>query len=314
MTRIRMPAAGALLRARSERATAQRRYRAEAKNGNAKTGAVVQPRRATAKSTRKPLNFAPTALEIAEARARMRLAEAGADLAPGDDLTARAKRLYEGGVVPVRELALLFGIAERTLYRYVARGGWRRRHEGRGAAAARANRGRRGGSTHAASQPRGAGGRFVSRTDEGRPFARGIKALDPDGAARAATASRRAMARAKRAKASARRTRDLELGVAMLAEAVRVVRADRAGPRSQRPSAKPRPEWSSAPVPVRLAAEAAPVPLPGPAQAALPARPVATPPPAAPPESEADRRLNAIAERFEREARQRPRGPRIRGL
>ena len=58
-------------------------------------------------------------------------------LLPGGGDTARAvetplieqiRELYENWVLPVAEIARLAGVAERTLYKYVQRGGWRRRH------------------------------------------------------------------------------------------------------------------------------------------------------------------------------------------
>ena len=42
-------------------------------------------------------------------------------------LTQQARALYEGGVVPVRELARLCGVSTRTLYYHVHKHGWRRR-------------------------------------------------------------------------------------------------------------------------------------------------------------------------------------------
>ena len=55
---------------------------------------------------------------------------AGASPQGGDapiPLTERVRALYENSVVPVREIAQLAGITERTLYKYVQKGGWRRR-------------------------------------------------------------------------------------------------------------------------------------------------------------------------------------------
>lgn len=80
-------------------------------------------------------------------------------------LTARVRALYEDSVVPVREIARLAGVTERTLYKYVQKGGWRRRH---------------------ICIARGAGGRFIPLADAGNPHASGVKALDPQGAERAA--------------------------------------------------------------------------------------------------------------------------------
>ena len=43
-------------------------------------------------------------------------------------LIEQIRELYENWVIPVAEIARLAGVAERTLYKYVQRGGWRRRH------------------------------------------------------------------------------------------------------------------------------------------------------------------------------------------
>ncbi len=49
----------------------------------------------------------------------------GGDRTP---LIEQIRELYENWVIPVAEIARLAGVAERTLYKYVQRGGWRRRH------------------------------------------------------------------------------------------------------------------------------------------------------------------------------------------
>ena len=90
-------------------------------------------------------------------------------------LTRQVRVLYEQSVVPVAEIARLAGVNERTLYRYVRKGGWRRRylHDTAAAVIKRA----------AAWKPRafvtakGVGGRFIRAEDVGVPFARG-----PEGA------------------------------------------------------------------------------------------------------------------------------------
>ncbi|MBI1203974.1 MAG: hypothetical protein GC182_15845 [Rhodopseudomonas sp.] len=92
------------------------------------------------------------------------------------DLTAKVRALYEGSAVPVREIARLVGVTERTIYKYVAKGCWNRRY-------------RRGLNVAPAFVPvRGAGGRFTRRADKDAPVAQGLKATDPDGRARAAAA------------------------------------------------------------------------------------------------------------------------------
>jgi hypothetical protein len=107
-------------------------------------------------------------------------------------LTQRARELYESSVVPVREIAQLVGVSERTIYKYVRKGGWAPRvvRHGRGGAP---------GNIVA----RGAGGRFLALADAGRAHPQGLKALDPDGGRRAAAACGRAGEVAARAQAAA---------------------------------------------------------------------------------------------------------------
>jgi hypothetical protein len=102
-------------------------------------------------------------------------------------LTARVRALYEGVAVPVREIASLAGVSERTIYKYVAKGGWKRRYVciARDDAAARGQRGRLWLRAPGHEMVKGAGGRFIARADAGKPFARGLKALDRTGHARA---------------------------------------------------------------------------------------------------------------------------------
>ena len=121
------------------------------------------------------------------------------------DLTARARALYEGSAVPVREIARLAGVSERTLYKYVEKHGWKKRYARvpRGLAAAQANRGQGWQATAGFAPLKGAGGRFVRREDAGQPFAAGMKALDPAGHAHADAACSHAQRRARRAEADA---------------------------------------------------------------------------------------------------------------
>jgi hypothetical protein len=88
-------------------------------------------------------------------------------------LTRKLRALYEDSVVPVAELARLAGVTERTLYKYVQRGGWRRRYTRR-------------------PLWKGTGGRFVSRDQASRPQLCGLGALDADAAARRLRACKRA--------------------------------------------------------------------------------------------------------------------------
>jgi hypothetical protein len=109
-------------------------------------------------------------------------------------LTERARKLYEESAVPVREIARLAGVTERTIYKYVARHGWKKRYRvlPRGEAAARGNRGRQMQASSEfwpdLSPVKGAGGRFICREDQDKPIAVGLKATDP-AAAKHAVAS-----------------------------------------------------------------------------------------------------------------------------
>ena len=64
---------------------------------------------------------------------------AGGAAVPPQDLTARIRALYEDTSVPVREIAAIAGVTERTLYKYVEKHGWTKRYHllprGRAAAA-----------------------------------------------------------------------------------------------------------------------------------------------------------------------------------
>jgi hypothetical protein len=114
-------------------------------------------------------------------------------------LTARVRQLYEDSAVPVREIASLAGVSERTIYKYAARHGWKPRY-----AWAR-DRGWRAPPKFAAVK--GAGGRFIRRDDKGKPYRQGLKATDRHGERRAAARCRQvaALARAARAEAEAQR-------------------------------------------------------------------------------------------------------------
>lgn len=105
-------------------------------------------------------------------------------------LTKRVRALYEDSAVPVREIARLAGVTERTLYKYVEKHNWKRRYRvvPRGEAAARANRGRVLQPLPGFAPVKGAGGRFIRREDKDKPIAVGLKATDPAGARHAAAA------------------------------------------------------------------------------------------------------------------------------
>ena len=46
----------------------------------------------------------------------------------GQGLTERARALYEDSAVPVREIARLTGVTERTIYKYAAKHAWKPRY------------------------------------------------------------------------------------------------------------------------------------------------------------------------------------------
>jgi hypothetical protein len=126
---------------------------------------------------------------------------------PGErepDLTARVRALYENSAVPVREIAALAGVSERTLYKYARKGGWRPRYAWIDAGGV-ARRGSRAQGTSAQFAPgkfapvKGAAGRFIARAEQGKPYPRGLKAADPAGAARASAACVQAAAIAAQA-------------------------------------------------------------------------------------------------------------------
>jgi AcrR family transcriptional regulator len=165
-----------------------------------------------------------------------------------ESLMQQVRRLYEDGVVPVREIARLAGVTERTLYKYAAKGGWRRRYRWSASVTGRSNRknptpnlpdqvrdrlspqdaapgraqARPGwggvkkgeGKKRWQAPPRfapvtGAGGRFIRREDAGKPFARGIKATDAAGRVQASAQCARAETVARHAAEAAAAERDM---------------------------------------------------------------------------------------------------------
>ena len=97
-------------------------------------------------------------------------------------LTGEVRALYEDSVVPVREIARLAGVTERTIHKHARKRGWRPRVR---------------------RLDRGAGGRFIVREHANRPHATGLAALDPAFAATAAAACGAAGALAETAVAQA---------------------------------------------------------------------------------------------------------------
>jgi DNA invertase Pin-like site-specific DNA recombinase len=165
-------------------------------------------------------------------------APACADAAADTPLTERVRALYEGSVVPVREIARLVGVGERRIYRYACKLGWKARVRwlkpaARGRACLPVERVRalyedsslpvreiarlagvsdvtvynyaRKLAWKRGARPlvKGAGGRFIPLAEAGRPHVRGLKALDPQGAEFAAERCARAGVIADQAAAAA---------------------------------------------------------------------------------------------------------------
>jgi hypothetical protein len=110
-------------------------------------------------------------------------------------LTKRVRRLYEDSAVPVREIARIVGVTERTIYKYVEKHGWQKRYR----VVARVVEAVRGDCAPVT----GAGGRFIRREDKDKPVAVGLKATDPAGASRAVASSGQAARLSAEALASA---------------------------------------------------------------------------------------------------------------
>jgi hypothetical protein len=91
-------------------------------------------------------------------------------------LLQRTQYLYEKTVVPVRKIAQLIGVSERTIYKYAKRYNWARRYV-------------------RPARTRGTGGRFAAREESAQAApACGPKALDPLAAEAAAARCERAAA------------------------------------------------------------------------------------------------------------------------
>ena len=100
------------------------------------------------------------------------------------NLTEKVCALYEDSAVPVREIAAIAGVTERTIYKYARKQQWKPRY--RWLARGQADRGRRWRQRPGFAPVKGAGARFIRRAEAGQPVATGLKATDPDSAARAA--------------------------------------------------------------------------------------------------------------------------------
>ena len=124
------------------------------------------------------------------------------------NFTEKVRALYEYSAVPVAEIASVAGVTERTIYKYAAKEQWTPRYAW--AADGSRPRGQRAGKRYAPDfvPVRGAGGRFIRRADQGKPFAVGLKATDPAAAALAAAACRREEAASCAAQVKAKAAQD----------------------------------------------------------------------------------------------------------
>jgi hypothetical protein len=186
MTSSRLPQGGGgrARRARSLRRDARERYRAAAKAAGLDASAFAD---ASADKSAEP---ACADASADKSTVPVTSTETSADTL----LTERVRALYEGSVVPVCEIARLIGVSDRMIYQYARTGGWRRRRTCPACAAAfaAAKAGRVARRRPGFVPAKGAGGRFIRREDVGKPFPRGLKALDPQGAEAAAEACVRA--------------------------------------------------------------------------------------------------------------------------
>jgi len=124
-------------------------------------------------------------------------------------VTHEARALYEGGVVPVREIARLCGVSVRTLYHHVHAWGWRRRRSSVPRDGAKSARQR---------------ARYVAAKNLRAPMLRGLKVRDVEGQARALAAAKRAAERAGAALAKAIARQDAESQTRMLVMVARAMR------------------------------------------------------------------------------------------
>jgi hypothetical protein len=150
----------------------------------------------------------------AQARAMLKQARLASSPAASDPpaseptLTERARALYEDSVVPVREIARLVGVTERTILKYARKYDWKPRYRWKEGRAGERHRGWQ--PTPEFAPMKGAGARFVKREDAGKPFAIGLKANDPPSAAHAAKACEQAQALSARAEQQVAFVREME--------------------------------------------------------------------------------------------------------
>jgi hypothetical protein len=119
------------------------------------------------------------------------------------------RALYKDSAVPVREIANVTGVSERTIYKYAAKLRWKRRY----ASAPDL-------SSEDLAPARGAGARFIRREDKGQPL-QGLKATDPAGARRAQAACREAERLSGEAQAAAQQHQRIEAQIQAMEATVR---------------------------------------------------------------------------------------------
>lgn len=159
------------------------------------------------------------------------------------DLTARVRALYEESAVPVREIARLCGVTERTIYKYVQKHGWKNRYRWRGMKEGDTTRGRSWRPRQHFAAVKGAGGRFIRREERGKPVPQGLEATDPAARLRATAACGEAEHLARKAQAEAgtllravKHARALAGAARALREYVEYCRAQKQNPGRPHPS------------------------------------------------------------------------------
>jgi hypothetical protein len=214
-TRLRPPGFGApsrprplgdgarLRRDRSMLADAQRRYNAAAGDDAPRQASAPTPDPSTPRAARAG----------GGERAVPGVKDESNDAAALTPLTHEARALYEGRVVPVRELARLCGVSVAGLYYHIRKHRWRRRRSDVPRDPAKSERQRRRYQALKALRP---------------AAPRGLKARDPDGQARALALAERATALSGAALARALARQETEAKARILAimtQALRDLRA-----------------------------------------------------------------------------------------
>jgi hypothetical protein len=138
----------------------------------------------------------------------------GKESAQSTPLTERARALYEDSAVPVREIARLCGVTERTILKYARKLDWKPRYHW--VAGEAGVRHRRWQPAEKFAPVKGTGARFIRREEAGQPFAAGLKALDPQADASATVACDDALSLAREAEAKAAQARHDEQVIATI--------------------------------------------------------------------------------------------------